>query len=64
MLTKEKGRSRRGSGKYSQSLLSLLEDDNVCHSLQFLQAGNTSCSAGRYDDPKSPELLVTHPPRH
>ena len=34
----------------------------MCHSLQFLQAGNTSCSKGRYDDPKSPELLVTHPP--
>ena len=34
----------------------------ICHSLRFLQAGSTSCSKGRYDDPKSPELLVTHPP--
>ena len=34
----------------------------ICHSHRFLQAGSTSCSKGRYDDPKSPELLVTHPP--
>ena len=57
MLTKEKGRSLWESEKTLCETIC-----KICRSLRFLQAGSTSCSKGRYDDPKSLELLVTHPP--